>query len=158
MVKEWGDNVIWNSGQNNSKGVAILLCNSNIVVKTKMQDFSGRIIAVDLSIFGEIFHVVNIYAPVGGTNSPNDEHNGFSNSIYLYVQSVFPTLMAGDFNCVDNPMLDRSNFDEKRFNKYRSDSLDDIRRTFEFKDALRSIDTKANVFTWVGPTVATRLD
>ena len=34
--KEWGDNVIWNSGQNNSKGVAILLCNSNIVVKTKM--------------------------------------------------------------------------------------------------------------------------
>ena len=66
--------------------------------------------------------------------------------------------MAGDFNCVDNPMLDRSNFDEKRFNKYRSDSLDDIRRTFEFKDALTSVDAKANVFTWVGPTVATRLD
>ena len=106
--KEWGNTAIWNSAQNNSKGVAILLCHNNIVVKKTMQDSSGRIIAADLSIFGENFHVVNVYAPVGGTNSPNDEQNRFYKSIYLYVQSAFPTILAGDFNCVDNPLLDRS--------------------------------------------------
>ena len=46
-----------------------------------MLDSSGIIIAADLSIFGEIFHGVNIYAPVGGINSPNDEQNRFCNFI-----------------------------------------------------------------------------
>ena len=156
--KEWGNTAIWNSAQNNSKGVAILLCHNNIVVKKTMQDSSGRIIAADLSTFGENFHVVNVYAPVGGTNSPNDEQNRFYKSIYLYVQSAFPTILAGDFNCVDNPLLDRSNFNDKQVNKYKSDSLNEICNTFDFKDALRCIDPNAHTFTWVGPSVATRLD
>ena len=49
-----------------------------------MQDSSGRIIAADLSIFGENFHVVNVYAPVGGTNSPNDEQNRFYKSVKCF--------------------------------------------------------------------------
>ena len=123
-----------------------------------MQDDSGRLIAADLCIFGEMLHIVNVYTPVGGLNARNDEQNRFYDSIYLYVQSVFPTLMAGDFNCVDNPSVDRSIYDIKRTLRYRSDSLIELCNVFDFKDTLRSLNNNSRVCTWFGPTVATRSD
>ena len=66
--------------------------------------------------------------------------------------------MAGDFNCVDNPSVDRSIYDIKRTSRYRSDSLIELCNIFDFKDTLRSLDTNSRVFTWFGPTAATRLD
>ena len=122
-----------------------------------MQGDSGRLIAADLCILGEMLHIVIVYAPVGELNARNDEQNRFYDSTYLYVQSVFPTLVAGDFNWVDNPSVDRSIYDIKRTSRYRSDSLIELCNVFDFKDTLRSLDTNSRVFTWFGPTVATRL-
>ena len=54
-----------------------------------MQDESGRLIAADLCILGEMLHIVNVYAPVGGLNARNDEQNRFYDSIYICMNEVF---------------------------------------------------------------------
>ena len=63
---EWRKTAIWNSGTNIARGVAILVYNDQLVIKHILCDDEGRAVAIDMNLHGEYFHLVNLYAPVGG--------------------------------------------------------------------------------------------
>ena len=64
---EWRKAAIWNSGTNNARGVAISVCNDQLV--NFLCDDKGRAVAIDINVHDEYFHLVNLYAPIGGVNS-----------------------------------------------------------------------------------------
>jgi len=64
-------------------------------------------------VHGEIFHLVNVYAPVGGVNSALADQEVFFGSLHRFAFSSFPVIFGGDFNCVDNPVIDRTFYDTK---------------------------------------------
>ena len=118
----------------------------------------GRTIALDINVHAEDFHLVNIYAPVSCVNSAHADQEVYYSTIHRFVYSRYRTIVGGDFNCVDNPALDRTSFDAHKLNSYKSQNLISLCQTFDLHDALRITNGNSSHFTWHGPTVASRLD
>ena len=78
---------------------------------------------MDINIHGEYFHLVNIYAPVGGVNSTFTDQEVYYNTIHRFVCSRNPTIIGGNFNCVDNPALDRTSYDAHKLNSFKPQNL-----------------------------------
>ena len=51
------------------------------------------------------FQITNIYAPSGKRNITRN-HTFFDN-LYPYSNRNYPLILAGNFNCIKNPLLDR---------------------------------------------------
>ena len=58
---EWCKTAFWYSGTNNARGVAILVCNDQLVTKHILCDDEGRAVAIDINVHGEYFFLVNLY-------------------------------------------------------------------------------------------------
>ena len=82
-----------------------MVCNDELVIKHVLCDDEGRAVAIDINVHSENFHLVNFYAPLGGVNSVYADQEFFFGWIHQLVLSKYPTLIGGDFNCVDNPAL-----------------------------------------------------
>ena len=121
-------------------------------------DKDGRTIALDINVDGEYFHLVNIYAPVDGVNSTYADQDVYYSTIHRFVYSRYPTMVGGDFNCVDNPALDCTSYDVHKLISYKSQNLISLCQIFDIHDALRITNVNSFYFTWHGPTVASRLD
>ena len=63
----------------------------------------------------------------------------FFGSVHRFVSSKYPTLIGDDFNFVDNPALDHTNFNPKLLNSYKSQNLIKLCQAFDMHDALRMI-------------------
>ena len=59
---KWRKTAIWNSETNNARGVAILVCNDQLVIKHVFCDDEGRAVAIDINVHGKYFHLNNLYA------------------------------------------------------------------------------------------------
>ena len=68
-------------------------------------DSGGRILAAEIrcDCFG--FQVVNVYAFT--SSYPKQKREGFFNQTYDYMNVNSNAVFLGDFNCVENPTLDR---------------------------------------------------
>ena len=90
----------WSIGEERTAGVAILLTPLAAALTTPWNttEWSTRVIAVDL---GDT-RLVNIYAP----NKPACRERFFT-ALQAWDWSQRPTILAGDFNCVQSPPLDR---------------------------------------------------
>ena len=99
----WGENSIWAYGTKHSRGVGII-CNRNlnVDVTSKFVDIEGRLIAVDVKINNIGFCLLNVYAP----NKPSKRKLFFQNmqQFLLFNSSM---ILCGDFNCVENAVLDK---------------------------------------------------
>ena len=84
--------VIWNSGTNNARGIAILVYNDHLAIKHVLCNDEGRAIAIDFNADGEYFHLVNLHAPVGGVNSVYVDQEMFFGSVHRLIFSKYPTL------------------------------------------------------------------
>ncbi|CAK8687106.1 unnamed protein product [Clavelina lepadiformis] len=146
-TKEWGKRALWNSGNTQSRGLAILINNKHIEVKSVNFDNFGRVLATDISVFGESMHIVNVYAPVRGSGNECNTQDRFYDGIYPYVHSKLPTLLAGDFNCVDDRQKDRNNFMAHQVKRYESKSLKDLCETYGLKDLYRISRPNGKDFT-----------
>ena len=64
-INEWyNKNCIFNSTPGGKSGTAILFNTNAIkVISEPFIDIEGRVIAVDINIFGNVFHLVNSYGP-----------------------------------------------------------------------------------------------
>ena len=100
--KEWhNSNMVLNSIPGGRSGTALLINSPNIKIQNKIIDQSGRIITVDVDMYGNKFHLVNTYFP--------NEHNlkeDFICSLYPYLASNYPIIWSGDFNIALNPIID----------------------------------------------------
>ena len=144
-ASEWGKHrALFHSHSRNdrSNGVAFLLNHSDLRFTNWYGDETGRILSADFDTPTDAIHIVNIYAPQCGR--PARERALFFDSIYLYLCSPHPTLLAGDFNCVENSTLDR---DPPSNRPDSTASLRDLCETFELQDTLRVIHGNMRLFT-----------
>jgi len=92
----------------NTSGVAILLKSKHLYVERIANDLNGRVLTVKVKVFSnnQTSHITNIYAPSGKRNRPQNHY--FFENLCPCIYSKNPLIVAGDFNCIENPLLDKS--------------------------------------------------
>lgn len=106
---EWAPGVAYfnsaPSGGSSSGGVAILFQSSSLIPLDTFSDLAGKIISCKINTITHTIHITNVYAPSGIHNRL--ANNYFFENLYPYVTFPHPTILAGDFNCVLQPNLDK---------------------------------------------------
>lgn len=105
---EWGGMAFFNHSLSNSRGVAILFARDfkPQVVKQFRDDF-GRILLLDIKVDGEVLTLGSVYAPT--QDKPHDQAE-FMSSLEAALETMawVNILIAGDLNCILDPVLDKS--------------------------------------------------
>ena len=109
--KVWGDKTqaVFNSNaevaERADAGTAVLLNNPLLKFGTVRKDSGRRILATEIrrDCFG--FQVVNVYAFT--SSYPKQILEGIFKQIYDYINLNSTVIFLGNFNCVENPTLDR---------------------------------------------------
>ena len=100
----------------NTSGVATLLKSKHLYMERIANDLNGRILTVKVFSNNHSFHITNIYAPSGKRNRTQNHY--FFENLYPYIYSKNPLILAGDFNCIENPMQLKSPARIKGFLEY----------------------------------------
>jgi hypothetical protein len=102
---EWDGQCIWSRGTNKSRGVAVLF-NRNLVFNFQnvLCDHHGRYISFDLYMNEHKYRLMNVYSPNEGT-----DRLSFFEMIQTFCVDEYENIIAGDFNCALNGVLDRQN-------------------------------------------------
>ena len=99
----WAGQAIFSPGGNHSRGVTIIFKSSfNGKISSSSVDTDGRLVKVTLVIENSCHQLINVYAPcqVG-------KRAEFFSALSGHVGAGVPTIVGGDFNCVDDLYLDK---------------------------------------------------
>jgi len=132
---EWGGNIIYSHGTNNSKGVAILF-NPKLDVRigSSEADKIGRYLLLEASIFESTFLFYNIYSP----NDNNSEITFFSKlSDSPRRHADMQIVLGGDFNCALAP-LDKTGGTSTERKKTVISKIKNLCTNFDLQDVWRS--------------------
>ena len=101
---EWTGKSIWHTGPiPKSSGIAILFKEkSEIEIIHTNKDKEGRIIQCNIKYEQEILQIINIYSPT----NPTDRKDFYIN-LQKFIDYDQKTIIAGDFNMIENLFLDR---------------------------------------------------
>ena len=108
---EWGDKnqAVFNSNTESSRkrdaGTAILLNHPLLKFGSIRKDSEGRILTAEIRCDSFGFQVVSVYAFTA--SYPKQKRENFFNQLYNFFNVNSTIILLGDFNCVDNPTLDR---------------------------------------------------
>ena len=152
-VKDWhNQNCIFNCTVGQKHGTAILINVDYIkFLYNRLCDVEGRVIAVDVSVCGDIFHLVNSYGP-----NHHDLKVPFLNRLYVYLSSNRKTIWSGDHNIATNPSMDR--FPNRLSSDHGSREFLDLVETFDFKDSCRTLYPNGSFFTFRRGSSKSRID
>jgi len=104
LHKNWGEHVFNSSFNSKSRGTAIII-NKNIPFTTSdiISDANGRYVIVTGKIYNTPIILANVYAP-------NFDYERFIGSVLASLPNLHThnLILAGDFNFVMDPVLDRS--------------------------------------------------
>ena len=94
--------------QNNetASGTAILLNHPALVFGTIRKDVDGRVVAAEVKHNGFVINVVNTYAPTMPYARSVSVRENFFNSLFYYIHSNMVSILVGDFNTIDDPIID----------------------------------------------------
>ena len=136
-----------------SRGTAIFISKSLDFSIVKFHcDLDGRFQYIDIVIDNVPYKLINIYAP---TNSVLRKE--FFDDIYPYIMSQNMKIIGGDFNCIDNPLIDKIGGNIERGTD-GCIKIKNIVSDFELFDVYRFLfPNKLNV-TWCTRDVSCRLD
>ena len=149
-----GYNYLASSGSVKSAGVVILHRPSTIL-RGHWQDDSGRFLLAEFQIADSIFRVASAYAP-----NRNPARNLFLEDISSALDPSVPTLLAGDFNTVFDPTLDRRPPSLSSSPRESSDALSRLFADADVIDIWRHLHPDQSSFTWTHPdgVYASRID
>ncbi|CAH1276931.1 Hypp9429 [Branchiostoma lanceolatum] len=154
--RQWGNKAVWSLGTNSARGVGVLVSQRWSVVSSK-GDMNGRVVSVLISDGMEKFNVVNVYAP----NVARDRAVLFS-SLHEYMYPNASLVLAGDFNCVLDPTLDRHTVSLVSPGSRTQDviELKSLCEDLGLLDSWRAEHPAATEYTWRSPSNSTmsRLD
>ena len=108
---DWGDKnqAVFNSNAEISRktdaGTAILLNHPSLQFGNIRKDGGGRILTAEIRCDSFVFQVISVYA--FPSSYPKQKREGFFNQIYDFANINLSKILCGDFNCVENPTLDR---------------------------------------------------
>ena len=154
---DWGHrNIIFSHGTNRSRGVAIILPkNYDYVINNEVCDNEGRHIALDITIDGNRFWILNCYAPT--SDFPVQQLEWLKKIQTLIEQaSDMNIIIGGDLNDYFIPHLDKynakANLPETEYVKAWKATCSEINLT----DIWRTLNPDVRRYTWrQGRTAAT---
>lgn len=106
LKRAWVGQVFHNSFSSKKNGVAILVHKRlNLVMLNQKKDDEGRLICIQAAIDGVKFNICNLYAP-------NKEDSDFFHMVNKVLGELGEgqTVMGGDFNQVQDALLDRTTY------------------------------------------------
>ncbi|KAI8478581.1 hypothetical protein Bbelb_436790 [Branchiostoma belcheri] len=150
--RQWGHTAVWSLGTNSARGVGILLSQKWTLVSSNV-DSDGRVISVLISDGVSKFNIVNVYAP-----STAGERAVFFSSLHEYMFPNAAPVLAGDFNCVLDPALDRYTTSTASPGSHTQDVLElrSLVSDLELKDTWRVEHPTQLEYTWRSPSNNTR--
>ena len=145
IKRDWNGDLFCNNGTDSSRGVAILISpHFNYTHINTSQDSSGRILSVTIHFDDNYLHLVNLYAPNSDT-----ERRQFFSTLDPYLSSTYNNIIGGDFNCIENPVLDKQGGNSApRQNSLRILHL--LTSQFNLTDIWRLRNPYKRAFTWTG--------
>jgi len=160
-AKEWGNEIIYSHGTNNSRGVAILVWSKhNYNISNVVRDNDGRFLLIELEINEEKYVIINLYAPTKNQTIAQKEFYALLDD-KLKEYTSHNIIIGGDFNVCMNPEVDKyGGIKEPVSNS--SKQIHNLRETHDLIDIWRSLNENARRYTWRNMTkrgrVASRLD
>ena len=134
-------------------GVAILVRDRcSFVVRSSWADDEGRLVVVEGSHSGVDYRLVNVYAPTSAR-----ERQAFLGSLGNRLAGRANVVLGGDFNCVEDLVLDKLGGNELR-GALGSREMRNACDTFGLTDPFRRRFPNGGVYTWTGSGVRARLD
>ena len=144
IKRDWNGDIFCNNGTDSSRGVAILISpHFNYTLINTSQDSSGRVLAVTIKFDDHHLHLVNLYAP----NSDSERRRFFS-TLEPYLSTTYNNIIGGDFNCIENPALDKRGNPTPRQSALRT--LHNLTSQFALTDIWRQRNPHKREFTWTG--------
>ena len=156
VKSEWKLPLYWNPGTTNSCGVGILLNSyKNFQVLDTRRDSTGRVLTLKLGYNQITFQVCTIYSPAKPTLREQ-----FFSTLSSYLFPDVPLILTGDFNMVEDPLLDRKGPTILPQHTKGLDALTELKRQYNVVDCWRLNNPTQRQYTW--PTksreVRSRLD
>lgn len=138
----WAGNIFYSSLSSARNGVMILIRrNIHFVLKKEWKDSEGRIICIKAMIEGTPMTLCNIYAP-------NKEYPKYFHEVNRILGEMDGQIvLAGDFNEVIDPCLDKSTFKGPLLTKGRS-AIHMLKDDFGLTDAWRLINPSLREYTY----------
>ena len=75
---------------------------TNLEIINNSKDVEGKLLTLTLIFEKQIFQTINIYAPTNPS-----QRNKFFKNLQNYITNINNTIIADDFNMVEDVMLDR---------------------------------------------------
>ena len=116
-------------------------------------DLQGRIVTIKLLLFELQYQIVNIYAPAGTDKRVQNEI--FFDNLYPHTDGTLPVVIGGDFNCIENPNLDKY---PPTLAYPKPDTLFDLKSNLNLIDTFRSFNPTATTYTRHAHNSHSRLD
>lgn len=103
IQRRWPGQVLASCYTSHSRGVLLLIHKSvPFKVNKCITDRAGRYLIVQGTFLSKVINLVNIYGP-------NEDNPVFFEKLFILIASLHGTvIIAGDFNCTLDPLLDRS--------------------------------------------------
>ena len=139
----WCNNEVYNHGKRDARGVMILFNPSkNIDYETIYKDKEGRMLMVKITREEQSVLLVNIYGP-------NEDDPTFFESIFKQINNtdIMEYIIAGDFNVVMEPSMDRS--DNVCYSPKSANLLYEIKEDAELADIWRIRNPNSKIFSWM---------
>ena len=137
-IRSNGGESFWNAAPSPREcGVAVLIKNKNVAIQACQMDTTGRIICINIIFEKQCIQIFNIYAPT--TPSLREF---FYEKLQDFTFSSKHMILAGDFNMVEDPMLDRvppgkaSNYTDGNV------ALQSFVKSHNLSDAWRTLNTR----------------
>ena len=123
---------------------AILLNHPSLQFDNIREDSGGRILNVEIRCDSFVFQMLNIYAFT--SSYPKQKKEGFFNQIYDISNIISTKILGGDFNCLENPTLNR--YPPKNTTISESKQLTEFLQTCKMFDcAIQLPSTKLTFFS-----------
>lgn len=140
---QWGGECLFSSFSSNQRGVAILFNNNfEFVIHKSNKDENGNLLGIDITIEGTKTTLINLYGP--NTDSPLF-FDKVSNILNTYENRA--TIIAGDFNLVQDFNMDTSNYVNINNPRAREKILD-LKEIYNLIDPFRELKPDVKRFTW----------
>ena len=157
LVKHLHDyNVFCELSEDKTRGVAIIIKKTLNLKVENFRAYNNRCISLDIKMDGRSFNLFNVYAP----NLP-EEQISFIEDLTVYIANKRHVVLGGDFNFVEDNLLDRNNVEKNTNNKLCRHQKIWIRflRTFRLRECF--LDRKRfadNTMTWSNGIQSSRID
>ena len=157
FFQSWPGRCFHSFGDPRSRGVSVLLSPKvSGAVNGFYHDWAGRVVKVDIDICNVTIRIINIYAP-----NDSSDRSEFLSSLHPLCTTSREVVLGGDFNYVDNILLDKAGGDSEHGTTGR-DMMQSITNNCKLADAFRYSSPTDKQFTYFrtyhGNTISCRLD